>query len=59
MAQKSFAVNVTPQDQATRIGAPALRTDLVDIFDYAGSDIVGTVAQQRAFHNKWAEFFRR
>ncbi|MFA5264599.1 MAG: hypothetical protein WC378_12325 [Opitutaceae bacterium] len=43
----------------TRIGAPALRTDLVDIFDYAGPELVGTVAQQKAFHEKWAESFRQ
>jgi hypothetical protein len=43
----------------TRIGAPALRTDLVDIFDYAGPELVGTVAQQEAFHEKWTESFRR
>lgn len=42
----------------TRIGAPAFQTDLVDIFDYAGPELVGTVAQQKAFHEKWAESFR-
>ncbi len=38
---------------ATRPGAPALVTDLVDIFDYAGPEIVGSVAQQEAFHQEW------
>jgi hypothetical protein len=42
----------------TRIGAPALRTDLVDIFEYAKPEIVGTVAQQQAHHKKWAESLR-
>ncbi|MEO6003409.1 MAG: hypothetical protein ABIZ04_01590 [Opitutus sp.] len=43
----------------TKIGAPAFRTDLVDIFDYVGPELVGTVAQQKAFHDKWAESFRK
>ena len=38
-----------------RLGFPARLTDLVDIFDYAGSEIVGSVAEQNAFHKKWVE----
>jgi hypothetical protein len=37
----------------TRLGMPAGRSDVVDIFDYAGPESVGTVEQQREFHQKW------
>ena len=43
----------------TRLGSPALKSDLVDIFEYAGPEAVGTVAQQKAFHQKWAGSLRR
>ena len=39
----------------TRMGEPARRTDLLDIFDYAAPGLVGTVEQQADFHAKWAE----
>lgn len=41
-----------------RIGAPALRTDLVDVFDYAGPEMIGSVAQQKAFYKKWGDSLR-
>ena len=37
----------------TRFGAPALQGDLIDIFDPAEPDLVGTVAQQEEYHDKW------
>lgn len=43
----------------TKIGAPASRDDLVNIFDYAGPELVGSVEEQRAFHREWAAYFRR
>ena len=43
----------------TQIGFPALRTDLVDIFDYAPPEAVGSVIEQKVFHEEWADFFRR
>jgi hypothetical protein len=43
----------------TRLGSPALRTDLVDILEYAGPEAVGSVAQQKAFHEKWTGSLRR
>lgn len=43
----------------TRLGSPAVRTDLIDIFDYAGPESVGSVAQQTVFHEKWADHFRQ
>jgi hypothetical protein len=42
----------------THIGKPALKNDVVDIFDYAGPDVVGTVDQQMAYHKKWTDYFR-
>ena len=39
----------------TRIGRPSLREDLVDIFDEAAPESVGTVAEQSAFHERWAD----
>jgi hypothetical protein len=35
----------------TRLGAPA--TETVDIFDTTSSDSVGTVSEQKAFHDQW------
>jgi hypothetical protein len=43
----------------TRLGQPALRTDLVDIFDDAEPDAVGTVEEQKAFHARWVEGLRQ
>jgi hypothetical protein len=43
----------------TKIGAPALRDDIVNIFDYAGPELVGSVEEQKAFHQEWAAYFRR
>lgn len=37
----------------TRLGKPSLRTDLVDIFDYAEPSKVGTVQEQKDYHEKW------
>jgi hypothetical protein len=42
----------------TRLGAPSLGADLVDIFDYAGPEVVDSVAKQKAFHEKWAASLR-
>ena len=39
----------------TQIGKPAFRTDLVDIFDYAEPNLVGTVEEQKRFHDRWVE----
>jgi len=39
----------------TRIGEPARRKDLVDIFDEAAPASIGTVAEQSAFHKRWAD----
>ena len=43
----------------TRIGAPSSRADLVDIFDFAEPKTIGSVEEQKAFHEKWAESLRR
>ena len=37
----------------TRLKRPGLPADLVDIFDYSAPESVGSVAQQKAFHDKW------
>ncbi len=37
----------------TQLGMPAGRSDMVDIFDYAKPEWVGTVEEQRDFHRKW------
>jgi hypothetical protein len=42
----------------TRIGFPARGTDLVDIFDYAGPEVVGSVVEQNVFHKKWIDSLR-
>ncbi|MGA3171317.1 MAG: hypothetical protein ABSE62_09905 [Chthoniobacteraceae bacterium] len=48
----------------THMDRRSAHADLVDIFDYATLETVGTVAEQKAFHEKWAasrreEFERR
>jgi len=43
----------------TRLGQPALRTDLVDIFVDAELDSVGTIEEQTAFHERWVEALRQ
>ena len=43
----------------THMDAPSPKTDLIDIFDYAGPERVGSVAQQKAFHKKWVESRRK
>ena len=43
----------------THMDAPSPKADLIDIFDYAGPEQVGSVAQQRAFHGKWVESRRK
>ena len=43
----------------TRLGSPALRADLVDIFDYSDAQSVGSVSDQQAFHEKWAASLRK
>ena len=43
----------------TRLGHQAVRTDLVDIFDDAEPDAVGTVEEQRAFHQQWVQSLRQ
>ncbi len=42
----------------TRMGARSSRADLVDIFDCAAPETVGSVEEQRAFHEKWVESLR-
>ncbi len=41
-----------------RMGLPARNTDLVNIFDSAESEIVGSVAEQIEFHMQWIESLR-
>jgi hypothetical protein len=36
-----------------RLGSQATLDDLVDIFDYAEPDLVGTVEEQRAHYRNW------
>jgi hypothetical protein len=43
----------------TKLGNPALRTDLVDIFDYSEPQSVGNVSEQQAFHEKWVASLRK
>jgi hypothetical protein len=43
----------------TKLGRPALQTDLVDIFDYSDPQSVGTVSDQQAFHEKWIASLRK
>jgi hypothetical protein len=40
------------------MGQQADLDTLVDIFDYAGPDLVGTVEEQYAFRRKWLDSFR-
>jgi hypothetical protein len=42
-----------------RIGMPAGKPDIVDIFDYAGPESVGSVDEQCVFHMKWIESLRQ
>src|SRR5882724_545410 len=42
----------------TRLGTPVVGADLLDIFDYANAESVGTVAEQQDFHDKWIEALR-
>ena len=42
----------------TRIGASASGTDLVDIFEYAKPEAVGSVEQQKVFHERWVKSLR-
>lgn len=42
----------------TRMGEPSLSTDLVDIFDYAEPELVGSVAEQEKFHDEWIKSLR-
>jgi hypothetical protein len=43
----------------TKLGCPALRSDLVDIFDYSDAQSVGKVSDQQAFHEKWIASLRK
>jgi hypothetical protein len=43
----------------TKLGCPALRTDMVDIFDYADAQSVGTVRDQQIFHEQWVASLRK
>lgn len=36
-----------------RIGKPALREDLVDIFDYASPDKIGSLDEQKEYYERW------
>jgi hypothetical protein len=36
-----------------QLGRPALRSNLVDIFDYADSSLIASIEQQKSFYNKW------
>jgi hypothetical protein len=36
-----------------RLGEKASQTDLVDIFDFAETALIGTVEQQREYHKAW------
>jgi len=42
-----------------KLGAPALNSDLVDIFDYTTPETVGSVVDQTTFHKKWMESLRQ
>jgi hypothetical protein len=41
----------------TQIGTPA--TDMVDIFDPVGPELVSTIEQQAEFHKKWVHSLRK
>ena len=40
------------------IGQQAQRHNLIDIFDYAEPDVVGTVKEQKEFNHKWVSSLR-
>jgi hypothetical protein len=42
-----------------RIGSPASPKDIVDIFERAAPELIGTVAEQSAHHAAWVNHFRR
>ena len=42
-----------------KLGLVAQRNDLVDIFSYASPREVGTVAEQRRFHEQWISSIKR
>jgi hypothetical protein len=37
----------------TKMGCPGRREDLVDIFDYADTQLIGSVSEQKTFHDNW------
>jgi hypothetical protein len=41
------------------LGIPASSTEMVDIFDFAELETVGSVEQQRAYLRSWAASLRR
>jgi hypothetical protein len=41
-----------------RVESPSLKTDIVNIFDRAELEEVGSVEEQRAFHKRWVESWR-
>jgi hypothetical protein len=43
----------------TKLGCPADRSDLVDIFDFCDSATIGSVSDQEAFHAKWTVSLRK
>ena len=43
----------------TKLGCPACRTDLVDIFDFSDAMSIGSVSDQRTFHQKWIMSLRK
>jgi hypothetical protein len=43
---------------ALDLGKPARRTKMLDIFDFAPPDAVGSVNEQSEFHEKWKESLR-
>lgn len=43
---------------AAKMGEPARQSDLVDIFDYASPEIIGSVEDQKQFRDEWADSLR-
>lgn len=41
-----------------RLGKPSLSSDLVDVFEYAEPEKIGTVQQQKEFYKKWVSSLR-
>jgi hypothetical protein len=41
------------------MGSPASRSEMVDIFDYAEPELVGTVQQQQEYLDQWINSLRR